>query len=777
MKKILIFSFVFILLVGIVSASALSTLWKQGVSAANPQAARVISAADSIMEIQSLAQCVTGIGASACMQTIMEQKAMGQVYGEAIKAAGPEVQKIISTYQQLDLYREAGAELVDLKIDENGEIESGIIKPSEEEIEVGDIFGLNKEDIIVKNVELSVFNKKERENSLGVATITFTKKRGYAKIGDSDFKRVMAQDDAGNPTYIELNEGGEIVRANLIASADTSFVFNEIQYDVSEGQHIYYEGGKVKIYGSGWSGEGYSFKFKKKLLDSSGKNKGKYIEVKSLVDFFPISIEEDSQGNYHIDGENFNINGNNIKGVNKNDKGKITLSKNSKIIKVWEKTNAVIDNIKHEVRRGDLDIFYGESCEKYWGENCFSYGQNKISLKGHGFKSILKEGNNIFPELKFTKNIRGTPIQKQGDFEITLDEGFVEIEKDSNSKDLSFNVKHEGDFKIKNGVVTITSYEYNLYAKSDDSRGISHDMNFNNEYKLNGFVLSNKDGSVQVNHNLPWQNTIEKVKNMDIESRDKLKQEIQDNWNIRPRKFFGYMNSEEEEDLVKWVYEATEKANKNKYGVKITPSEVFTTLMLEGVGNPSKYGYMEYEYYNDHYAPVSGFELLGTDFLGDPIEIQRLQSGRFISPNINIIKKNKYNEHGKRVSAGDFNNLKDGLEGLAGVTAHRKYIFEKDFKKYFGEEEFKKLTNDEKYFWTSFYYNSGEGAGKAYLTGAKYKIKKGGKIIEIQGKGREKTYKPFEYREPTTNRNSRINALIRMTTNKWIKETGAFDLF
>jgi hypothetical protein len=199
--------------------------------------------------------------------------------------------------------------------------------------------------------------------------------------------------------------------------------------------------------------------------------------------------------------------------------------------------------------------------------------------------------------------------------------------------------------------------------------------------------------------------------------------------------------------------------------------------MLEGAGNPSEYGYMEYVYYNDHYAPVSGFELLGTDFLGNPIEIKRLQSGGFISSNINIIKENRVNEHGRVVSAGDFNNLKDGLEGLAGVTAHRKYIFEKDFKKYFGEEEFKKLTNDEKYFWTSFYYNSGEGAGKAYLTGAKYKIKKGGKIIEIQGKGREKTYKPLEYREPTTNRNSRINALIRMTTNKWIKETGAFDLF
>jgi len=137
MKKILVFSIVFILLIGIVSSSALSTLWKQGVSAANPQAARVISMADQIMEIKTIAQCATGVVASACMQSIAEQKAMGQVYGEAIKAAGPEVQKIISTYQQLDLYREAGAELVDLKIDEEGKIESGTIKPSEKDIKIG----------------------------------------------------------------------------------------------------------------------------------------------------------------------------------------------------------------------------------------------------------------------------------------------------------------------------------------------------------------------------------------------------------------------------------------------------------------------------------------------------------------------------------------------------------------------------------------------------------------------------------------------------------------
>ncbi|GAG34553.1 unnamed protein product, partial [marine sediment metagenome] len=87
MKRVLIFIFVLILLIGSVHASALFTLWKQGISAASPEAAKVISAADQIMEIQSLAQCATGLGAAACAEQIMTQKVMGQVYGEAIKAA------------------------------------------------------------------------------------------------------------------------------------------------------------------------------------------------------------------------------------------------------------------------------------------------------------------------------------------------------------------------------------------------------------------------------------------------------------------------------------------------------------------------------------------------------------------------------------------------------------------------------------------------------------------------------------------------------------------
>lgn len=214
MKKILVFSIVFILLIGIVSSSALSTLWKQGVSAANPQAAKVIGMADQIMEVQSLAQCVTGIGASACMQSIAEQKAMGQVYGEAIKAAGPEVQKIISTYQQLDLYKQAGLELINPKVDENGHITE--IEPteiSEESQKIGKLLGeeFNEDYIITGNVELS------KEN--GILTIRPTGENPYLKIDGKEYN-ILSESVAGLPSYVKIDKNGKIEELRVTAGED-----------------------------------------------------------------------------------------------------------------------------------------------------------------------------------------------------------------------------------------------------------------------------------------------------------------------------------------------------------------------------------------------------------------------------------------------------------------------------------------------------------------------------------------------------------------------------
>jgi len=60
--------------------------------------------------------------------------------------------------------------------------------------------------------------------------------------------------------------------------------------------------------------------------------------------------------------------------------------------------------------------------------------------------------------------------------------------------------------------------------------------------------------------------------------RDKLEKE----WGVRPRSFFGTMDDEREEDLLKYTYEAAEIASRNKFGVVVSPEEVMTNFMLEG---------------------------------------------------------------------------------------------------------------------------------------------------------------------------------------------------
>ena len=383
MKKILVFSIVFILLIGIVSSSALSTLWKQGVSAANPQAAKVIGMADQIMEIKTITQCATGVGASACMQSIVEQKAMGQVYGEAIKAAGPEVQKVISTYQQLDLYREAGAELIDLKIDEGGEIKGGTIQFSgEKEREIGNLIGkdLKKEDISVKNSKVEIFNEKERENSLSVARITFDEKGASAKIGVNDFSGVMSQEETGKPAYIELDKDGNIVKAEIkTGEKGKTFIFGDVEFDVPPETDVFYDAksGELRL--------------------------GKGSEIKEISDFGK--------------GKEITIIGKDVKlpsGVKIS--GSLSYGENGPFVK--RGNEVIIDRTKFLKTNNDVNIYF----EKYFDSNKH-VGENYYfeSDKGFLMNSIEKgevkveflEGNEFFSmdKLEYAKDENGGLIK------------------------------------------------------------------------------------------------------------------------------------------------------------------------------------------------------------------------------------------------------------------------------------------------------------------------------------------------------------------------------
>ena len=452
MRKLLIFLMVFVLLIGIISASALSTLWKQGVSAANPQAAKVIGMADQIMEVQSLAQCVTGIGASACMQSIVEQKAMGQVYGEAIKAAGPEVQKIISTYQQLDLYRQAGLELINPKVDENGHIiEIEPTEISEKAQKIGKLLGEKfKEDyIITGNVELS------KEN--GILTISPTGKNPYLKIDGKEYN-ILSEDDAGLPSYVKIDKNGKI---------------EELRVTVGE------KGGTFDC----GTGEFYA-PYNSRVI--CNKESGKPPNVK-LAENSEINLLLDSENYPNLEGEvyyegiNFKIGNNEIKGLSES-LGKVSVS-NGKIIRVWEDTDAIVDGIQHKTFKNDLNLYYDEGFDasSHSGENYFNYGKDKIWLGGDGFKSSLKAGNNVFPEYIQNK-YQGSYVERKGRLEFILEGGNLEVTKISPDKSpLALDIKSLGKSKISNGNWILESDGNNVYAKLDDwyDFPLSSDIKFN----------------------------------------------------------------------------------------------------------------------------------------------------------------------------------------------------------------------------------------------------------------------------------------------------------
>ena len=443
MKKLLIISIVVVLLIGIVSASALSVLWKQGISATSPQAAQVINTADQIMEIQTLAQCTTGLGISVCIEGIIERKVMGQVYGSAIQAAGPEVQKIISTYQQLDLYKQAGAELIYLQMDENGIIQEGAIQFSgEKKSEIGSLISLdieNKDISVKKGIE---FYKTED----GKSTLSFIGEGGEVNIKGKEFKNIQPQSKSGIPTYIKIDKDGNIVEAYFTTNENGGiYTLGGSTFVAPPNSRVYYnkESGKLPNI---------------KLAENS--------EINLLLD---SENYPNLQGEVYYEGENFKIGDNEIKGLDGN-LGKVSVS-NGKIIRVWKDTDAIVDGIQHKTFKNDLNLYYDEGFDasSHSGENYFNYGKDKIWLGGDGFSSTITENNNygislvpddlensITKQLRMERNLIFSPKKGQMSIEKVSKEG----------EQLSLFMRSKGGFSMENGNYEILSEKRTIRTKS-----------------------------------------------------------------------------------------------------------------------------------------------------------------------------------------------------------------------------------------------------------------------------------------------------------------------
>ncbi|MDD5253532.1 MAG: hypothetical protein PHG05_00305 [Candidatus Nanoarchaeia archaeon] len=324
-----------------------------------------------------------------------------------------------------------------------------------------------------------------------------------------------------------------------------------------------------------------------------------------------------------------------------------------------------------------------------------------------------------------------------------------------------FDISVEGDVELTDGRVKVSSSEEDvLFSFNKENPDlVSYDFVLNNQYVLDEFLLSNKEGGVILDVSYPWEKTIQRGIDVDPIVIKNVKKNIQEQWGVRPRSYFGFLNEKYvEDDLARWIYEASDSANNNKYGIKVAPSEVFVTYMAEG-------GAVVSTYYFGHNVPAGGYLYLGLDTLGDKNEQRRLMDGRFIPSTLRIesIKSIMNQADTERVTPAEFETLRDGLIAVAGVFAQRKYSFLSDFKDLYGEEELNKLTDDEIFFWSSLYYNAGESLGKKFL------------------KQRTKVYFPWSGGEPKPDdsggyelKNPRLNSLIRMTTRKWLEDCGVF---
>ncbi len=681
------------------------------------------------------------IGLVTNPQGFITQEALKQIVKDNPKEAGG-LGQVLTTVDQL---KTIGVKKGDFKFDKDGYVSEGNFI-SEKDGKIGNLVG---KDVKQDSLQISKGIKFDKKDDL--STLTFTDNNQYAKINDNLFMNVK------KGGILKLNDKGELIEADIISSdKGGSYTFGNEIVKVPSNTRVTYKDGQIKVYGNG------------KSFDLSNSLEGKVTTNIKILDGDSVTIIGNKVIGKKFEGKEFKVSGLD------NELGEVTFS-NGNIVNIGKSTDAIVKGIEHTVTN-NLNLYYDTNFDPlgHTNENYFNYGKNKIQLGCSRLISSLQEGNEVFPQFESVRNIQGKPVPKKGVFELIMNDGTLEIEKDMERKEdynLFFNVKSKGNFEIKDGRTTFILENEELYTKQNQEFGISYGINLDNEYISDGFLIKDKDGNVIINNYLPWENTIRKTNEIDQEVMNKNKQTLQKNWGVRPRTYFGYMDDEREEDLIKWIYESSEIASQNKYNIKVSPSEVFTTFMLEGGADPKGPIEGKNGYYYNHNTNVYGFGDLGLDYIGK--EMSTLKKAGFVLSDIELSKlTNPTNEQGVSVSSGNFNNLEDGLMVQAGNLAYRKSIFLKDFKNYFGENEFNELTDDEIYFWTSFYYNCGPGCGKGELTGTQYISGRG---IKVQGQGRNKIYKTLEYPEPSSLTNPRVNALIRVSTKQWIDSLGLFD--
>jgi hypothetical protein len=147
------------------------------------------------------------------------------------------------------------------------------------------------------------------------------KKSGAVEINGKNY--MSAQENS----YITTNKDGTITKADLTASADTTWNFDNKQYKVPEGGRLVYNNGKVEIYPSP---KGPKSEFRITDTNNPQNSYGKF----TLNEGSQLSISKEGV----ISGKNFEFEGMNIRGwfgedgqIQKFSEGRYSLLRNSEL--------------------------------------------------------------------------------------------------------------------------------------------------------------------------------------------------------------------------------------------------------------------------------------------------------------------------------------------------------------------------------------------------------------------------------------------------------------
>lgn len=368
MKRSFLLLFVLFLIfqLSIISAEVFATIEEGGLTIVEPESALLVN------------NIVCGAEPLSCSEGKIVSVVQGKTLNDLAKIS-PESARAILINNKVEEYLDSGAKLEnDLQLDEEGNIISGSIQFFDKEVKFNDLIKEIEGDIFGKNVKFV----GEEESSL----INFNQGEGYAVIKGDRFENIKPGD---SDAYLKLNRDGNIIEADLTASDDTSFIFDNRKIDIKKGTRVIYNKGVLNV----WGKSGEALKLSEKITDG---DKFSFLNEKEITLGENLGNRILIEGN-KVKGLNFKIDDLEVKSVDWLSKEDISPPPFGEVSIVDEgfllgkNTIGVKKGLSFSTGRNLLITESSGNLDNY--EDWVVLGENKLKAEGSDFEISFLEGN------------------------------------------------------------------------------------------------------------------------------------------------------------------------------------------------------------------------------------------------------------------------------------------------------------------------------------------------------------------------------------------------